>query len=448
MIDYTTSEKLAGDYYTHEIAALSDQSKKDIYNHIGKYLKAAVISHPSEEKKDLYRDSMHYFLIRDCDRKFTSSLNSYFKKKRVHRLLNILLRDNNNKTPEEVLKILSRFRMLDYPKIKKAVEELDHSLSFLKNVNRVYFSNEDLMGKIIRTLIGVSLYEYFYSRPHPFKTNRTEHILSVTRMGINYGIIYLVDEITDSNFLSPNDRENYLYLISEQIKGNEVNLDLLKEKNYVKKSILGITLNIIRETLTKADEVKKKETFRMALENLHKAQTNDLKYTFDKNFSSKEIDGLYTNITLKAAYTRIIAKILSLTPTSDSFIETQIRNGLSTQLIDDFRDYHPDKKMKVPTPFTLYNEQHALHPFEVFLLSSKEYFSINDKASLISARRILQAMKEFKLKGGHPEEFLPHCSTFGPALKNIIMECYEQCNNNESFENMMSELVIFNKYLD
>lgn len=351
--------------------------------------------------KDSYLDNLFKPIIKNLKEKDESQLKRLLQSLENNNLLEIFLEDKKISNIDSLQDILEIFQFQENSLLTRP--DYLEAINFLKTNIKITLLNSPLssiesngLSKMLRIMIGTIMYTYYSFPNHLDKKESSKKILQSLKIGYYFGSTYpLVDNIFDSSYiLSKNQKQVFANILTDAISN-------------LGDSVTPPNLSFLRELyrccleLKKIVPYEKHEASFNYIKIAHLAQTEDSMIDMNSSYDS---NSLFTNIIIKAAFTRISIASLAGYPVDSDFIKNSLAMGFNNQMSNDFEGVVQDFQNNIATPYTLFFKRKiALNPliltfdYYLFFSSPQSNHEIYIKACLL---RFIETVSEFvKLNG-------------------------------------------------
>ncbi|MDF1509588.1 polyprenyl synthetase family protein [Robertmurraya sp. DFI.2.37] len=435
--------------YHSVISFFSKNRKKKVSGEYHSYIKWL----DEAGKLDSYLDrSLSYIYMRDLGK----SLDSPETKERVRKIVESLKEylTQEQKLKEEPFSMKGLYRWAQREKVETTVIWL---IDKLKRVSRHLpegMDAEHAQRKLLKIIGGVLLHEIEEIEVEQVTGElRTERLAQALKMGYAYGLTYpFIDDLLDSNVLSPSEKKQYSNLIRTTLTTGTV--PALGRWTQETEPLM----KYIHAELREAFEAIKQQQGSTTIDDFFKQS-----YVFfqsqeidrNKNINNREYtnEDLFIPIILKSSSSRLIVRTVLGANFDDGFEQRTFYYGIYNQLADDFSDLFDDWKAGAVTPYTYYMKYHQerpdlVNPFELYwtvisYLIHDVYHS-DAKTREVILDRAINSLKRFKERVGSAK-YSEVMNLFSPShqeLNHFIQKMVAKADDVDFFDKLLRDQMI------
>lgn len=436
--EYSNAERRALGYFTSlynqvidrsYITALTEDLQLWKRNHLQRFNGLSLFSRAGRkpDTRDFYRyiqwlkatgklneylnRSISYMYMRDLGK----DLNAPQAQRRIQRMADDMSRmllkppSRSGAARPEFMNLAEVYRWAQKEGIEEAIIWLFRKLRAVAAHIPEGMSAEHAQRKLIKIIIGVVLHVMEEMDDQTAPEERSRRLDASLRIGYSYGLTYpFVDDLLDSQILTPSEQERYSALIEAALLTGEVpglgewsgqNLQLIQ---YIHKELTEAFV-YIREYQR---EENRQVFFAQSYVFFQAQDVDRVKLLTQAGYTNEE---LYIPVILKSSSSRLIARSVIDAQPDDGFAERTFFFGIYNQLADDFADMEQDLRDGAVTPYTYYMQYHQqrpdlINPFEVYwaVVSNLIHtvYRSDSKAREVILDRAVNGLKRYKERAG------------------------------------------------
>lgn len=246
--------------------------------------------------------------------------------------------------------------VLKLAKIKRiAISEyaVDASLHFLKDhfstlIDIIPDKHKVGIGfaKMFKVLLGVLLYKLAHLAKNANGmaiTMGDDEVINLVKTAYYWGLTYpLIDDIIDSDILTPNEKSHYFELLTALFSNTDGHLHSALPSKHPFIAYIVASLQGLKAITPYHDNRETYLTILLALES-HMA-----------DYQSGHADAMPINIIMKSGLVRVVTALLAGVPVSEACLKNMLLMAFYNQEEDDMRDVLEDLDKHNPTPFVRY----------------------------------------------------------------------------------------------
>lgn len=312
---------------------------------------------------------------------------------------------------------------------------------------------EHAQRKVIKLIAGVLMHQTEEIGDEISPEERSRIWDDAIRLGYAYGLTYpLIDDLLDSQVLSPEEKKQYSSLIRTTLTTGNVpelgewlgpNRDLM---HYIH-SELSASFEYIKAH-------QRSETQRAFLEGAYvffNAQEVDrVRDLANSNYRNED---LYIPVILKSSYSRLIARSVINAPEDSGFDNRTFYYGIYNQLADDFADMFDDLGEGRVTPYTYYLKYHSkrpdlINPFEMYwtVISNliHNVYHSDPKTCEVILDRAINGLKRFKERIGTEKynEIMDLLASTTPQFNELVQKMVRKAEDVDFFDKLLRDHMI------
>lgn len=363
-------------------------------------------------KLEQYLDrSVSYIFLRDLGK----TLDSPDTEKRINEIVQNLKINLTNSRETVDSELFGNFNKVDiYRKAQKEGFELTiiwlfQKLSMISKNLPEELDPVNAQRKLMKIIGGVVMHYREELLEGLNYTERAQKISEAIRLGYSYGLTYpFIDDLLDSNILSPNEKEQYSNFIRTTLTtGSVPPFENWTGSNHS-------LMKFIHAELSEAfDYIKLYQSPNKRVQFLEQAYIFFQSQEIDRNKNLKNSDytneEIYVPVILKSAYSRMIARSIINSKENNGFDDRTFYYGIYNQLADDFSDMFHDLENGAVTPYTYYltyykKRDDLINPFEMYwsVISYliHHVYKGHTKTRDVILNRAINGLRRFKEKMG------------------------------------------------
>ncbi|MFD0587375.1 polyprenyl synthetase family protein [Paenibacillus sp. GCM10027627] len=314
-------------------------------------------------------------------------------------------------------------------------------------------SSEHAVRKLIKIILGVVLHVIEEMSEGVPPAERSKRLDEAIRLGYSYGLTYpFIDDLLDSEVLSPKEKELYSRLIREA---------LLKETAPDIADWTGSNPELMRFVYGELKE---------AFDYVKNYQRSEMKEAFFEQsyvfFHSQEMDrakkldytrytneDLYLPVILKSSSSRLIVRSVISADADEGFDQHTFYYGIYNQLADDFADLFDDMSNGAVTPYTYYlkyreERSDLINPYEMYwtVISNliHNVYRSDDKTREVILDRAINGLKRCKERVGVQKynELMDIFASGSPEFNRIVQQMVSKADDVDFFDKLIRDQMV------
>lgn len=407
-------------------------------------------------KLDNYLDrSISYIFMRDLGKALDSPLTQSRIRRAVDSVKDQLIRSvsSNIADKTQTLSLAGLYRKAQKEGIESTMLWLMDKLKTMSNYLPQEMDAEHAQRKLLKIIAGVLMHEIEEIDDKTSPEVKSRKMEEAIRLGYSYGLTYpLIDDLLDSNVLSPDEKTRYSDLIrTTLVTGYVPELGEWAGKNT---ELIRYIHSELRDSFEYIKAYQPPDALRSFFEQAYvffnSQEVDRMKDLSYPNYSNED---LYIPIILKSSSSRLIARSVIGATEDDSFVNRTFYYGIYNQLADDFADMFEDIKESAVTPYTYYIKYHDLrpdliNPFELYwtVISNliHNVYHSDIKTCEVILDRAFNGLKRFKERMG-TEKYNEVMLLFAPAnskFNDIVQNMVRKADDVDFFDKLLRDQMI------
>ncbi|WP_156520799.1 polyprenyl synthetase family protein [Oceanobacillus sp. Castelsardo] len=436
--------------HIHPISSLFSNRKKEIHSK-DYHLYIKYLHHTGKLENYLER-SISYIYMRDLGKALDSSETQRRILKSVKQLKNYLV-NSTKETRMDSYSLAGLFRWSQKEGVESSFIWLTDKLKTVRDHIPKGLNSDEAQRKLIKIIAGVVMHVLEEMDEQISPKDRAVRLDEAIRLGYSYGLTYpFIDDLLDSNILSPLEKERYTNLIRSTLTTGIVpELDGWNGKN---KEFIQFVHAELRDAFKYIQSHQRLETTELFYKDsfvFFQSQEDDRNKSIENpNYTNEEI---YIPVILKSAASRLIVRSIISAQGDEGFENRTFYYGVYNQLADDFADMFEDEKTGSVTPYTYYlkyyrTRKDLINPFELywtvisFLIH--EVYQSDYKTREVILNRAINGLKRFKKKWGAQkyEEIMGVLTSEIQPFNGLIQKMVKKADDVDFFDKLIRDHMI------
>lgn len=307
--------------------------------------------------------------------------------------------------------------------------------------------------KLIKIIAGVIMHVLDEMDDTFTREKRSQKLDQAIRLGFAYGLTYpYIDDLLDSDVLSPSEKERYSELIRTTLLNESVpELGEWTGENAELIQFIHCELRAAFEYIKTQQQPKtKKYFFEQAFVFFQSQEIDREKELTQDNYTNGD---LYIPIILKSASSRLIARSVISAPEDAGFNDRTFYYGIYNQLADDFADMFNDMEEGAVTPYTYYMKYHQqrpdlINPFELYWVVIANLihnvYNSDPKTCEVILDRAINGLKRAKERLGMKKysEVMELFTSGIPEFNRLIQKMVRQADDVDFFDKLLRDHMV------
>lgn len=436
--------------HVHSFPSLFFNRKRERYSRdYHRYIK--YLHHTGKLENYLDR-SISYIYMRDLGKALDSTKTQNRIQKSVNQLKNHLV-NSLTETKMESYNLAGLFRWSQNEGVESSFIWLTDKLKTVRDQIPEGLNSDEAQRKLIKIIVGVVMHVLEEMDDEISPKDKSVRLDEAIRLGYSYGLTYpFIDDLLDSNILSPNEKIRYTNLIRSALTTGVVpDLDDWSGENKEFIQFVHAELRDAFEYIKSHQRLETTEVFYKDSYVFFQSQEVDRNKSMENQKLTNE--EIYIPVILKSAASRLIVRSIISAPEDEGFESRTFYYGLYNQLADDFADMFEDEKTGSVTPYTYYLKYYRtrgdlINPFELywtvisFLIH--EVYQSDPKTCEVILNRAINGLKRFKRKWGTQkyEEIMGILTFEIQSFNGLIQKMVKKADDVDFFDKLLRDHMI------